>query len=145
MRSLSVGQVALSSFKIRNVKTVQNVCVAFTASPVEVMAPISPGPSPDISPISSLMVEMSLFSSASHLSMFHWTKLKFQHRLLGDSSVNLTLIQPSTVHGWILSLLSLGDTLGSRVHLGQVASPSQGHTETNRTHSHARSQFRVTD
>ena len=50
---------------------------------------------PDISPISSLMVEMCWF----HRSMFHWTKLKFQHRLLGDSSLSLTSIQPSTVHG----------------------------------------------
>ena len=58
------------------------------------MAATSPGPLPDISPRSSLMVEMS-----SSSSMFHRTKLKFQHRLLGDSSLNLTSIQPSTVHG----------------------------------------------
>ena len=46
-------------------------------------------------PVSSVMVEMCWF----HLSMFHWTKLKLQHRLFGDSSLSLASIQPSTVHG----------------------------------------------
>ena len=72
---------------------------SISTPPAEVMAAISPGPLPDISPISSMMVEMCWFSSASHLSVFHWTKLKFQHRLLGNSSLSLSSIQPSTVHG----------------------------------------------
>jgi len=43
---------------------------AFT---VKIMTAISPGPSPDIKPISLMMVEKCWLSSASHLSMFHWT------------------------------------------------------------------------
>ena len=55
----------------------------------------SPCPLPDINPISSMMVEMCLFSSASPLSMFHWTctKLKFQHHLFVQSRF--------VIHLWI--------------------------------------------
>ena len=51
------------------------------------MAAISPGP-----PSAPYHHWWWRFPSASHLSMFHWTKLKFQHRLLGDSSPSLTSI-----------------------------------------------------
>jgi len=50
--------------------------VSTCAFPAEVMAAISPGPLPDISPISSLMVEMFWFPSASHLSMFSLDQTK---------------------------------------------------------------------
>ena len=65
-------------------RKVSKMSVSTCTFTAEVMAAIFPGPLPDINPISSVIVEMCLFYSGSHLYMvcWNWTKLKSQHLLL---------------------------------------------------------------
>ena len=89
----------------------------------EVLAAIFPGPLPDISPISSVILEMCSFSSSSSFFVsldLHQTKVPASYpcpKQIGDSSLNITFIQPSTVHDCFSSahcdlVFSLGVSVG---------------------------------
>jgi len=92
----------------KTLRKMSKVSVSTCTLTVEVM--ISPGPSADINPISSMVVEMCSFSSDSHLYMFHWTwtKLKFQHHLLVRSRLVIHLWASSVQDSFPLARCNLG-------------------------------------
>ena len=84
------------------------VSISTCAFTVQVMAAISSGPLPDINPISSMIVE---------ISMFHWTctKLMFQHHLLSSKHLQ-TMIASLQPTGTLFSSLHLALLSGKPIY-----------------------------